>query len=270
MPNKNKNGSWSGMLGWVQAQDLIAVENFEEHNVVVSSLFANIYNNKHKKIKTLSIGTALTATFDPDQNMYHVIIPQKCCGWIKASDVITLSQGTELSEPQLRANIIKTAQQFLGDPYSWGGRTPQTTLWPVSSVDCSGLINLVFTAQGFLIPRNSATQYMKATHIKHGKDLQQGDLIFFANKKHTISHVIVYSGNGNIIESSLTAGKVVESSFKKRIGFDHTKMKSGDLSGPIMTAESANPMFFKVYFASFLSDKQMIHKLRHEFLRTDY
>ncbi len=47
-------------------------------------------------------------------------------------------------------------------------------------------------------------------------------------------------------------------------------MKSGDLSGPIMTLDSSKPTFFKIYFASFLSDIKMIHKLRLKFLKTHY
>lgn len=269
-PTKNQNGTWTGLTGWVQAQDLEEVEKFEEHNLVITNLFTTIYNNKNKKINILFIGTALTGTFDTEKNMYHITMPHGCCGWIKSSDVMTLSKHNELSESELRINIIKTAKKFLGNSYSWGGRTPETDLLPVSSIDCSGLTNLVFTAQGLLIPRNSGSQYQKATHIKHGKDLQAGDLIFFANNNHKISHVLFYSGDGKVIESSLTAGKVTETSFKKRIGFHHTTMKSGDLSGPIMTLESEKPTFFRVYFASFTSDKNMIQKLRHDFLQYHY
>jgi len=269
-PNKNKDGNWSGLIGWIEAKNLIPVQNFEKHNLVITSLFADIYNTQGKKINTLFIGTQFTGTYIPEKNLYQITLPNKSYGYIKTSDTTILSKNITLTESEIRKNIIKTAEKFLGNVYSWGGRTPQTDLFPISSIDCSGLINLVFAGNGLLIPRNSVSQYLKAKHIKHGKNLKPGDLIFFANSKHKISHVLFYVGNGNVIESSLTVGEVKESSFKKRIGFDHFKMKSGDLSGPIMTLDSNNPTFFKIYFASFLSDQNMIHKLRADFLETHF
>ncbi|MBI2344663.1 C40 family peptidase [Candidatus Dependentiae bacterium] len=268
--NKNKNGSWSGLMGWIEGSDLQKVECFIEHNLVITSLFADIYNQENKKINTLFMGTSLTGKFDTEKNMCQIEMPDRSYGWIKASDVMPISKDNVPLKPKLRTNITETAKMFLGNLYSWGGRTPQTALINISSVDCSGLINLVFASQGLSIPRNSVSQYFKANDIKHGKNLQPGDLIFFGSDKHTINHVLLYIGNGEIIESSLTAGKVIQSLFKQRIGFDHTTMKSGDSSGPIKNLDSKNPTFFKVYFASFLSNNRLIDKLRLEFLQHHY
>ena len=270
--NKNNNRwcGWSGVLGWVKSKDVQPVKKFKKHNLLVTSLFANIYNEKQKKISTICIGTQLTGNIDTEKNMYQIDLPDESYGWMQISDVTPIEQQHELSESELRKNIIKTAQQFLGNLYSWGGRSPQTDLWNVSSVDCSGLVNLVFAAHGLLVPRNSYSQYLASSAIKYGKDLKIGDLIFFANSNNKINHVLLYCGDGKVLESSLTAQKVQESSFKKRIGFDHTKMKSGDLSGPIMVLDSENPTFFKIYFRSFLSHKNMLKKLKHDILRHDY
>ncbi len=265
-----KNNKWSTLLGWVPAEDVQSVQQFEEHNLIVRSLFATIYNEKKQKIKTICIGTQLAGSIDAEKNMYQINLPNQSYGWIKISDITPTAKYHNFSESELRNNIIKTAKQFLGNLYSWGGRTPQNVVWTVSSVDCSGLINLAFTANGLLIPRNSSSQYHASSLIKYGKDLQPADLIFFADSNDKINHVLFYCGDGKVLEASLTAQKVQESSFKKRIGFDHTKMKSGDLSGPIMTLHSENPTFFKIYFGSFLSHATMIKKLRHDILQYDY
>ncbi len=214
-PNKDKDGLWSGMLGWANADHLQPVCSFEKHNLVVTNLFADIYDQKNKKIITIFIGSQLAGTLDEKKEMYQISMPDQSYGWIKATDVAVISQDDQLSPEELRKNIVATTKKFLGNLYSWGGRTPQTDLLPVSSVDCSSFINLVFLAHGLLIPRNSVSQYLKAYPIEHGKDLQLGDLIFFANTENKINHVLLYTGNGKVIESSLTKQKVKESSLKK-------------------------------------------------------
>lgn len=268
--NKNIDNSWSGINGWAKAQDLNPVEKFEQHNLVVTNLFAPIFTKQGTITTQLCIGTQLTGTLNVQDHTYHIQLPDRTYGYIHMDDVTPIQSLHGLTEQDVRNNIVEIAEKFLGNLYSWGGRTPQNKNWPVSSVDCSGLVNLTFAAQGLLIPRNSKTQYLKTNHIKHGKDLQAGDLIFFATSDQKISHVLIYDGHGNVIESSLTAGKVQKIPFKKRIGIDHTLMKSGDRSGPIKVCNSEHPTYFTLYFGSFLSQKNLVKKLRNDFLRHNY
>lgn len=262
--------TWSQITGWVKAQDLCGVEHFLEHNLIVYNRFASIYDTKNNEFLIVCMGTQLTGTLDTQKNMYKIVLPNKKDGWIKTTDVKPLSKNDEISESALRQNIIQTAKKFLNDAYSWGGRSPQTDLWPVSSVDCSGLTNLVYITNGLLIPRNSGSQYRKSHEIKYSKDLQPADLIFFANNENKVSHVMLYIGDGNILESALTPKKVRIISFKERIGFDIKSMKSGDLSGPITTSDSTIPIFFKVFFGSFLSNHHTIKKLQHNLVKFNY
>lgn len=268
-PIHTEKNSCTCVPGWVKAEFLYPVEQFKQHNLVITNLFTPMYDDKQKKIDTLFIGTKLTGILDSEKNMYRIVMPKQDYLWINISDATPLSKDIEFSEPELRTSIIKTAQKFLGNLYSWGGRTPQTDMYHISSVDCSGLINLIFAAHGLLIPRNSSSQYLKTTHIKNGKDLKSGDLIFFADMEDKINHVILYTGNGNILESALSLNEVKEVSFKDRIGFDINTMQSGDIFKLQMTP-NPNPLSFKIYFGSFLNHESMISKLRHDMLRHNY
>lgn len=79
--------------------------------------------------------------------------------------------------------VIRTAKSFIGTPYKWGGTTR-------AGMDCSGLLINSYAAIHFQLPRTSHEQSKIGQKIKL-KDLEPGDLVFFATgkKKHKITHV---------------------------------------------------------------------------------
>ncbi len=116
--------------------------------------------------------------------------------------------------PKYRRDIIATAEQFLGNVYTWGGTTPR-------GFDCSGLIYFVYKLNGIELPRVSWLQYRNSFGKKITKRrLVQGDLVFFHTYKPGPSHVGIYIGNNQFIHASPRAGVTIsnldEPYFKQR------------------------------------------------------
>jgi hypothetical protein len=92
----------------------------------------------------------------------------------------------------------RTVRAYLGNlvgtPYLWGGRSG-------FGLDCSGLVQLVYGACGYDLPRDSLDQKRRGRKVSMAK-LEPGDLIF------SPGHVCVYCGSGRIIHSSQRVGGV--------------------------------------------------------------
>ncbi len=119
-------------------------------------------------------------------------------------------------------DVIKAARAFTGTPYKWGGTTR-------SGIDCSGLTSNAFQTIKLPLPRTADAQALVGEKVKM-KDVQPGDLLFFATgkKKNEITHVgivTVVRGKDDVkfIHASTTLG-VVETNlysdyYKKRFRF---------------------------------------------------
>jgi len=98
-------------------------------------------------------------------------------------------------EPQLRNEIIRTAERFIGVPYKWGGEST------VSGFDCSGLTMVVYQLNGLELPRTSGEQWAAGSPVGEG-DLSRGDLVFFATRGGgKVSHVGIYLGGGEFLHA---------------------------------------------------------------------
>lgn len=125
--------------------------------------------------------------------------------------------------PALRASILKTARQFLGDRYYWGGRSA----W---GVDCSGLANIAYRAWGVDLPRNAGAQLAACRRIAR-KDLRPADLIFTSGKKDParITHVMLYAGGDRLVESTRESDSVREVTFETKFGLPFAETEQGRL-----------------------------------------
>ena len=102
----------------------------------------------------------------------------------------------------LRRELVSTVRRFLGVPYRWGGEDRQ------NGFDCSGLTMVSYRLNGLNLPRNSRAQFQAGRSVAK-KNLQQGDLVFFATKGGTrVTHVGMYIGDGQFIHAPRT-GKTV-------------------------------------------------------------
>jgi peptidoglycan DL-endopeptidase CwlO len=87
--------------------------------------------------------------------------------------------------------VVKTAMQYLGVPYVWGGSSP-------SGFDCSGLVQYAYAKVGVSLPHSSRMQYSCGKPISRDQ-LKVGDLVFFYDP---IQHVGIYIGNGRMINAT--------------------------------------------------------------------
>ncbi len=124
---------------------------------------------------------------------YFIISPQKYA--------INKKSSSKQKASDVREDIVKSAHQYMGVPYKWGGTTE-------SGFDCSGLTRAVYLLNGISLPRASYEQYNEGDSVSKAK-LQKGDLVFFiTDKGKKINHVGIYIGNNEFIHAP-SRGKVV-------------------------------------------------------------
>jgi hypothetical protein len=104
--------------------------------------------------------------------------------------------------------IVDAARKYIGCPYVFGG-DPNSN--PFRS-DCSGLVQRALTDCGYEFPGTGVRQ-TTFTLIDQGAQVQSweiGDLLFTEFVNGQPNHVVIYSGNGNIIEDPTTGQSVQE------------------------------------------------------------
>ena len=145
-------------------------------------------------------------------------------GWMRLSDLArddgTRKPTAATSAGTQREAIVQAAREFIGTPYYWGGRSPydpKAKTPPHRGVDCSGLVSLAYQANGVQIPRDAHEQWMKARPLNRDQ-IKPGDLVFLSDPKdpRKVTHVMLYAGDGRVIEGPGTGEKVREADLEAR------------------------------------------------------
>jgi cell wall-associated NlpC family hydrolase len=88
--------------------------------------------------------------------------------------------------------LLHNALAYLGAPYRKGGSSP-------SGFDCSGFTQYAFATIGISIPRTADKQFYSGRPI--AGDPLPGDLVFFQTYAYGPSHVGIYLGGGQFVNS---------------------------------------------------------------------
>lgn len=105
-----------------------------------------------------------------------------------------------------RKSLDKMVKKLQGSPYVWAEEGP-------NNFDCSGFTYYMYGSMGISIPRVAREQAKVGKRIDI-KELEYGDLIFFATSKNNhkkITHVGMYLGDGWFTHASTVKNEVVYS-----------------------------------------------------------
>lgn len=145
---------------------------------------------------------------------------------------------------EVRHNIIAHAKKFLEHPFITTNNqvlkeakhsSKKHKRRPGRHIDCSELVQRSYASSNLSIPRTARMQFLKCNKIKENvaERLKPADLIFTARAKHPerIDHVMMYMGNGILIESTGAHGKVRIIPIKRRSGRFLSELPFGKRSG---------------------------------------
>lgn len=92
--------------------------------------------------------------------------------------------------------VVAFANQYVGYPYVWGGRDPNT------GADCSGFVYYVLKNFGINYGRLTSYGWRSVGQEVSVNNMQPGDIVCYAG------HVAIYAGGGRIVEAQSTSAGI--------------------------------------------------------------
>lgn len=220
-PEFTQRRRWQGYPGWMPVAALVPADSLAPPTVVVTERWAPAWQDHSGRIpssRRFPMGTRLRAV-DMGGQIWKVELLDGATVWMPFPSARPLDEVQALPPRERRRLILRSAQSLIGEPYYWGGRSPRTTHPDglVAGVDCSGLVNLAYRTAGIEIPRDAHEQFLRAAAVKVP---QPADLVFLSergNPQHIV-HVMLYAGDGELIEGPGTGMTVRRVSVTERLG----------------------------------------------------
>lgn len=183
--------------GYVHENDLLididrALNWEKEANYLIVHSIVDIMkepNYKNYKIQLVTKGASIKITGNKKDDWIEVMLPTYEKGWLKKGYIEKKQDyDTGKDEKVLRERLVKTACEYIGTQYRWGGKSPL-------GIDCSGLCSITYLINGITIWRDSELRKKYMREIKR-KEMKKGDLLYYKG------HVAMYIGNGKVVHSS--------------------------------------------------------------------
>jgi cell wall-associated NlpC family hydrolase len=229
-PEFTHTQGWRGYPGWVPESVLVSDERLREPDIVITAKWATLWEDPYTTRpsgRNLPMGTRLRA-IDIAGHLWKVELYDGATAWLQPHEARSLREARALPPHETRRQIIRSAHRLIGDTYYWGGRSPQAGPGSdqITGVDCSGLVNLAYRTVGREIPRDAHEQFLRARPITTPR---AADLIFLseAGNPLRIVHVMLYAGDGQIIEGPGTGLTIRRTTVAKRFGRPIDKLAPG-------------------------------------------
>ncbi len=196
-----KQGEWASIetavdsyRGWVYLNCLTFRKEPFVSDAAVQRCSAHLYSIEDTTlgpIATLPFDTGLKVLSSKDR-WIHVALVDSQEGYIQRGDITF-----DRSSFQKKEDLKLFSLQFLGLPYTWGGRSS-------FGFDCSGFVQMLYRHMGYKIPRDAKDQMswegFTDTSIEN---LKSGDLIFWGSSPREIRHVGMYLENHRFIHATV-------------------------------------------------------------------
>lgn len=199
---KKKEGPWSyistedGYEGWILSPLTHSTKPYLP-NFELCRPSAHLYvaaEIEYGPMKTLPYGIKLQVLEKINERWSKIILPDNAIAYIQNGDIAP-------TEQLKKEDIPHFSQQFLGIPYTWGGRSS-------FGYDCSGFVQMLYKKIGKALPRDAKDQMLSPLLQPISFDqIEPADLIFFGQTQDKIGHVGMYLENGSFIHASSRENK---------------------------------------------------------------
>mgnify|MGYP005843295481 CR=1 FL=1 len=180
---------WDEYEGWIHLFYLVEKPDDWATDFEYRRTVGWVYTEPSLEAETcrqISTGVRLPS-INKDNAWTGVLLPDGVTGYV--NNQTDLPDGSNVRE-----NILKTAELYLGTSYLWGGTTGY-------GFDCSGFVQTVFRLNGMNVPRDAYMQAEQGAALKNRDEIRPGDLLFFT-EKDKVSHVAIAYNTDEFIHCS--------------------------------------------------------------------
>ncbi len=179
-----------------------------------SNATANAIDPARPKPKTKVAEPKVVQKEETDQS--EVSVPMEKCAIepIFKKESFTAKQDREVRKKYAEILGIKpkeitnnTLYEFIDE---WYGANYHLGGCSKSGIDCSGFAQKLYgEVYGVDLLRTAMEQFKKCKRIKHSKDAEEGDLVFFHIHSRHITHVGIYLANDFFVHASTSGGVMI-------------------------------------------------------------
>lgn len=141
-------------------------------------------------IQQLTRGAIIKSLDEIENQWIKIELPTGDIGWIREDHMTDrIRERQDISEDELRKNIVDIALSYLGAQYRWGGKTPL-------GIDCSGLSAISYLMNGIVIYRDA--KIVETFNVREitMDEIKPGDLLYWPG------HVAIYIGDDRYVHST--------------------------------------------------------------------